>query len=86
MNVEQKMSICNDCENFETYCFCYCPYCGEDKYKDCNCSLKISEDYDQILSNNKEHVEKLFKDELFRDYYKDWWRLEKWQFGRKNFS
>ncbi len=86
MNVEQKMKICGKCKNYVTYCFCYCPYCGEIKLKNCNCNLKISKDYKQILSNNQECVDKSFKDELFRDYHKDWWRLEKWQIGRKNFS
>ncbi len=85
MNIEQETRICGKCKNFATYCFCYCPYCGENKLKNCNCNLKISEDYKQILSNNQD-LEKSFKDKLFREDYKDWWRLEKWQIGRKNFS
>lgn len=79
---------CKKCGNLEEICYCHCPYCGEN----CDCGFydkkQVLSDIkilipleNQLLLANKITKE---KNQIIRPY-DDYWRLEKWKFGRANF-
>ena len=65
-----------------------CPYCGNIT-EHCRCNLENSKGSDKILSTL--HYSKLDpwnkskEPSLVNTHDDDWWRLEKWQIGRRNF-
>ena len=76
------------CKRSIEYCFCCCPYCG-DLMENCHCNLNDSSKNDKFLPTKQEFKPHRVKQstELPLDNTKDddWWRLEKWQIGRRNF-
>ena len=82
------MMKCVVCENPSLCCFCFCPYCG-DTEKNCMCKNNDSANCkNNFRSKNKPKriYSKQFQSASFMvSKDDDWWRLEKWQIGRKKF-
>ena len=82
-------AYCSRCGISLDSCFCFCPFCG-DTTEDCSCNAKSSKNIDDTIlsvkSNAKLHLFKRLKTSyLLKTKDDDWWRLEKWQFGRRRF-
>lgn len=88
MVAESGSILCRECKGSIEYCYCYCPYCGS-MTEHCRCNLENSKGSDKILSalrNSKlDPLNKSKKLSLANTHDDDWWRLEKWQIGRRNF-
>jgi len=88
MIAENESILCRECKGSVEYCFCSCPYCGN-IMEHCSCNLENSKGTDRILpplhysklvpwNKSKKPSPLNLKDD-------DWWRLEKWQIGRRKF-
>ena len=84
---EKNIILCLECESSFENCFCSCPYCGKET-EDCCCALKKSKGTDRILSKShdpKHGLMRSSKSVTVNTKDDDWWRLEKWQVGRRKF-
>ena len=81
------MMKCVVCENPSLCCFCFCPYCGDTE----NCSCEINDSTNcksSFRSNKTKHSlskQMMNSSSFLVSKDEDWWRLEKWQIGRKKF-
>ena len=80
---ENNTVFCIECKTSIEQCFCICPYCGEQK-NNCFCYVDVQ---DNVGVLSTKHHSKLAssKSSFKRTRDDDWWRLEKWQIGRRNF-
>ena len=83
MMPEKDTIFCIECKCSIEYCLCSCPYCGEQK-NTCYCCIDDSKDDVKVLST-KYYSKLNSKKSPFNTIHDDWWRLEKWQIGRKHF-
>jgi len=78
-----------ECKRSTEYCFCCCPYCGK-TIENCFCNLEDSSKKDEVLPTKQKSklrsLKQSMKSSLVNTKDDGWWRLEKWQVGRKNFS
>jgi hypothetical protein len=78
-----------ECKRSIEYCFCCCSYCGK-MIEYCFCNLEDSNKKDKVLSTKQKSKLRLLKQSmkspLINTKDDEWWCLEKWQIGRKNFS
>ena len=78
-----------ECKRSIEYCFCCCSYCGK-TIKNCFCNLEDSSKKDEVLPTKQKSKLRLLKQpmesSLINAKDDEWWRLEKWQVGRRNFS
>lgn len=86
MNImaENENIFCIECKTSLEQCFCICPYCGEQK-NNCFCSIIDARDDVEILSTKHHSKLRESKSSFKSTRDDDWWRLEKWQIGRRNF-
>ncbi|MDH3313967.1 MAG: hypothetical protein OEM28_12620 [Nitrosopumilus sp.] len=86
MIAENEIIFCPECKGYIEYCFCSCPYCGNIT-ENCRCNLENLRGIDKILpaSYYSKHglLNKSKKSYVVNIKDDDWWRLEKWQIGRK---
>ena len=85
---ENESIFCFICRSSIECCFCSCPYCGEINNDDCNCKLQKSKNNNKrshTKNNSKYDLSQQSKTFSFMNRNDDWWRLEKWHIGRKNF-
>ena len=88
MITENATFFCNECKRSMKCCFCSCPYCGEIT-KSCLCDLEGSTKNTILQTKQKSKLTLLkhtTKSSLSNTEDDDWWRLEKWQIGRRNFA
>lgn len=88
MIAKNKNILCLECKGSIEYCFCYCPYCGSIT-ENCRCKIEDLKCSDKILSTTHDSkfgiLNKLKKSSAMNNKDDDWWRLEKWQIGRRKF-
>ena len=82
---ENETIFCIECKTSVEQCSCVCPYCGEQK-NNCFCNIIDTKDNLKILSTKHNSKPSLSKPSFQNIRDDDWWRLEKWQFGRRKFS
>lgn len=78
---DNETIFCIECRTSVEQCFCVCPYCGE---KEDNCLCNIVTTKDDVKDSFKYHST-INSSTSMQNKDDDWWRLEKWQFGRRNF-
>ena len=81
MNTENENIFCIECKCSIESCFCSCPYCGEQK-DNCCCNITETKEDSKLLPD-RYYSKRSLKISSTRD--DGWWRLEKWQVGRRNF-
>ena len=85
---ENETIFCIKCRGSIECCFCSCPYCGEIN-DDCCCKLEKSKNSNKILPTKYNSKHGLLKQSKTFSFVNrnddDWWRLEKWHIGRRNF-
>jgi hypothetical protein len=79
MITESEAVFCIECKTPIEQCFCFCPYCGEQK-NNCFCNIDT-----EVLSTKNYSKPDLPKPSFHNTRDDFWWRLEKWQVGRRNF-
>ncbi len=83
MMTENENIFCIECKTSIEQCFCFCPYCGEQK-NSCFCNVDTKDDAG-IFSTKRYSKPSTSKSSFQSTKDDDWWRLEKWQIGRRNF-
>ena len=81
--MDYEAVFCIECKTILDQCLCICPYCGEHK-SNCLCNADVIDD---VRIPSTKHASKLKMSNTYLDSarHDDWWRLEKWQVGRRNF-
>ena len=84
--IEKDIEFNIECKRAIEYCFCCCPYCGN-TITSCSCeSDRLTKDMDLTTNRYHNHISNQSKHmHSYRSDEQDWWRLEKWQVGRRNF-
>ena len=88
MMAKNNFLYCVICKNPIMYCFCICPYCGDDD-KICRCNQNYVDRKTITFSKKPSNFNSLMqsKKALLENHIgESWWRLEKWQIGRSKFS